>query len=91
MATTTVTCAQGTYTQVTTLDAAYCIISNPVDRLGDGQRIRIHIGASAPADGADEYHPIPKGQSFERASVLTGHIFVNPETSSVDIPVTEAV
>ena len=91
MATVTVNCVRGTYTQVSTLTDAYCIVSSPLDGLKDGQNIRVHIGPSAPADSTKAYHLLQKDEAFERPSELSGQIFILPEIKTVDIPVTEAV
>lgn len=89
--TTTVNCVRGVYTQVTTLTDAYCIISSPVDARRRGDNIRVHIGAAQPAPTSKAYHLLNKDEAFERPAELSGHIWVLPETSDQDVPVTEAV
>jgi hypothetical protein len=89
--TTTVNCPRGVYTQVTTATDAYCIISSPIDARQRGQKLRVHIGAAAPAPTTSAYHLVEKDEAFERPSELSGHIFVLPEIQDTDLPVTEAV
>ena len=89
-----VTCPPNVYTQVSTVDTAYCIVSNPISRLKNGQRIRVYIGAAAPVGVQADYngfHPLNKDEVFERPAELVGHIWVFPETEAVDIAVTENV
>jgi hypothetical protein len=92
MATTvTVNCPVGVYTQVTTATAAYCIVSSPVDSRENGQKIRVHIGAVAPAPTTKAFHLLPKDRHYERPTELDGHIWILPESQDADIPVSEAV
>jgi len=91
MSTVTVNCPRGVYTQVTTLDDAYCIVSSPLGARNDGQKLRVHIGSVAPADDTLAYHPLEQDEAFERPAGLVGHIFILTESYTAEIPVTEAV
>ena len=71
-ATTTVTCNNGSYTQLTTASTGYALIYNPLDAKGN---LAIYNGSAAPAAATEAMMVLKPNEAFQRTSDITDHIW----------------
>jgi hypothetical protein len=80
MATTTTTLTES----YTLLNAGACVVE-----VRGGNGVRIHIGASAPADSTDDYHPKSRGENVSYSG--SENVYARADSGSATVVTTGVV